>query len=1171
MIPATNSKLLVAEDWTKIYQSFNNPDFKSYDYDTLRRSAVQYLKANYPEDFNDYIESSEFIALVDLICYLGQNLSFRIDLNARENFLETAQRRDSILRLAQLISYNAQRNVPASGILKITAMSTTDNVIDNNGINLANQIISWNDPSNNNWYQQWILVMNSAMPSGMTFGTPSLSDTIDGILTDQYRINTTQTATPTYSFSKSINGIAMGFEIVSATFQDKNYIYEEAPLPGRQPGIIWRNDNQGAGSKNTGFFMHFKQGTLNSNTFTINNPVPNEIVGINATDINNSDVWLWQLNADGTYNKEWTKVDATVGNNVIYNSLNLNTRTLYAVTSRINDQVDLNFADGNFGDLPKGNFTLYYRQSNGLMYNISPTEINGLLVRIPYVNNAGQEQILSLTLSLQYSVYNSAPAETDASIKQKAPQNYYLQNRMITGEDYNIGPITVASDVIKVKSINRQSSGISKYFDLNDVTGRYSQTDIYAQDGIIYKEDQQLSFTFTFDNRNQAFGVLKSKIEPLLENPTIRNFYFDKYPRPDLSNINISWTLTQTESGQVRGYFKDKYDFASGITTPQQVGYFSSSNSQYITGGALIKFQPPEGKFYLPSGRLTDQADSTTRTYTWARVSLVTGDGSNSGNGLLNDGTGPIVLTGFVADGSIPVEIIPQLVTSLPFALENQIVNQIVGKLNFGLSFDRLTRAWYIVTDTNIDLQTKFSLIYQGDATNQNVDSSWIFAFQWTGTSYTAFYRKTNYVFESAEQTSFFIDDYKNNFDYISNTTIKDKISVLGINTIPNLGNTWRHGSAIPQSTLGVNGDFYLNTLNDIVSRKINGAWIVIPAGQTINELGKDHSLQVDESIVENDGYVEPKKVLISFYDSKNDGQIDDPDSFTIITDSQNTLVQTGFLGNFVYFQTMKDGSRYQLYPFSEFIAYPDESYVESPIDGQLYYFYSADVVKKYSAENLAYQLQPQFFARAGRSDLKFHYIHNSGEEKRIDPAKSNIIDIYMLTKSYDTAFRMWLLDTTQIEPMPPTTATLEDTYSQYLDPIKSISDTIIYHPAKYKILFGPAAELNLQATFRAVKNPNIPINDNNLKTRIISAINEFFALDNWNFGDSFNFSELSTYIMNMMTPDVVNFIIVPKNGSSFGNLFEIACQSNEIFVSGASVSDIEIITALTPSRLSIV
>ena len=153
MIPATKSQILVAEDWVKIYQTFKNADFKSYDFETLRRVAFQYLQQNYPEDFNDYIDSSEFVALVDLIAYLGQNLSFRIDLNARENFLETAQRTDSVLRLAQLVSYNPARNVPATGLLKITAIQTSDTIFDSNGINLANQVVAWNDPSNNNWYQ----------------------------------------------------------------------------------------------------------------------------------------------------------------------------------------------------------------------------------------------------------------------------------------------------------------------------------------------------------------------------------------------------------------------------------------------------------------------------------------------------------------------------------------------------------------------------------------------------------------------------------------------------------------------------------------------------------------------------------------------------------------------------------------------------------------------------------------------------------------------------------------------------------------------------------------------------------------------------------------------------------------------------------------------------------
>ena len=78
------NRLLLAEDWRRIYQSFRNADFQSYDFDNLRRTMINYLRENYPEDFNDYIESSEYLALIDLIAYMGQNISFRIDVLNKE-------------------------------------------------------------------------------------------------------------------------------------------------------------------------------------------------------------------------------------------------------------------------------------------------------------------------------------------------------------------------------------------------------------------------------------------------------------------------------------------------------------------------------------------------------------------------------------------------------------------------------------------------------------------------------------------------------------------------------------------------------------------------------------------------------------------------------------------------------------------------------------------------------------------------------------------------------------------------------------------------------------------------------------------------------------------------------------------------------------------------------
>ena len=80
------NNLLIAENWQKIYQSFKNANFQSYDFNNLRRTMIDYIRTNFPEDFNDYIESSEYLALIDLIAYVGQSIAFRVDLMPVKTF-----------------------------------------------------------------------------------------------------------------------------------------------------------------------------------------------------------------------------------------------------------------------------------------------------------------------------------------------------------------------------------------------------------------------------------------------------------------------------------------------------------------------------------------------------------------------------------------------------------------------------------------------------------------------------------------------------------------------------------------------------------------------------------------------------------------------------------------------------------------------------------------------------------------------------------------------------------------------------------------------------------------------------------------------------------------------------------------------------------------------------
>jgi hypothetical protein len=337
--------------------------------------------------------------------------------------------------------------------------------------------------------------------------------------------------------------------------------------------------------------------------------------------------------------------------------------------------------------------------------------------------------------------------------------------------------------------------------------------------------------------------------------------------------------------------------------------------------------------------------------------------------------------------------------------------------------------------------------------------------------------------------------------------------------------------------------------------------------------LGKDYQWQIDGAVIESDGYVDPKKVRVSFYDYNNSGQITDPDTFNNLVEPFSVSTDTEFFDKFVYFKKMSDGVRYQLQDSSKFLAFPTEDDVTELNYDALYYFYdpSIDVVKRLSADPATlnqFIYVPDYFARIGRSNLKFHYVHNSSENRRIDPSKSNLVDVYLLTLSYDSAYRNWLTSNDGPEPLAPTSQQLAENFSSSLDAIKTISDEIIFQPVRYKVLFGTRAAINLQATFKAVKNPSRTISDNELKTRILSAINEFFNLSNWDFGQSFYFSELSTYVMNLLTPDITNFVIVPKSNNNFGSQYEVTCLSNEIFVNGATVSDIEIINALTPSQL---
>jgi hypothetical protein len=211
-----------------------------------------------------------------------------------------------------------------------------------------------------------------------------------------------------------------------------------------------------------------------------------------------------------------------------------------------------------------------------------------------------------------------------------------------------------------------------------------------------------------------------------------------------------------------------------------------------------------------------------------------------------------------------------------------------------------------------------------------------------------------------------------------------------------------------------------------------------------------------------------------------------------------------------------------------------------------------------------------KYLVARGRGGLDFQYRHNSNNTTRIDPATTNIIDLYIVTQAYYTQYQNWLQDTTGTVALPPepTIDELQQAYGD-LDSYKMISDSVILNSVKFKPLFGLKAQTALQGKIKVIKNPGSVVSDSQIVSAVLTALNQYFTIDIWDFGDTFYFSELTAYLHLQLGTLVSSVVLVPNNpDQTFGDLYEVLSQPNEIFVNGATANDIIVISALTPANL---
>lgn len=1060
-----------AETWERVYTAFSDVNFAAFDYNTIKQSLLDYLKLYFSETFNDFIESSELIAIVEVFAYIGELLAYRVDVSSHENFITVAQRKDSILRLAKFISYTASRPIPARGLVKITSITTSESVIDANGNDLANRTIRWNDVSNPNWKEQFILVMNRILSQEFGSVRPTDRFQIQDVLFELYSLNTVPQQNGVFAYTANASGQSLPMELVPITYTTTNGIVERRPQNNSNFTIVYGQDGLGDSSDTTGFFCFTKQGTLQKFQAVFDGITPNQTYEIAADNINDTDVWINNIDpvtgnildlpsllpyrhetTDGK-SGEWIEVDLAHAQNVIFNTNPR--RNKYELETLLNNRLRVIFGDGEFADIPSGSFDIWARTSVDQDIVIPQASVVNAPATSTYVDSYNRTQTFSFTFSLIGSLQNASASESMEHVRVTAPAVYYSQDRMVNGKDYNVFMLQDPS-ILKLRAINRTFTGDSKYIAWHDPSTTYENVKIFGDDGMVYFQDVPTSVaTPTID----ANTLISTYVEPLLSSTDVQ--------------VQI---------------------LAAGVAPNFYRMLLNTTEKTRITAAVEPPPVPASVDMYY-----------NTQTYEWFAIKR---------------SDDPTVALGSVGwpQAFITSPIIQIDQTSI---FETQYtVTRVAKRLVFQ---SPTTKFW----NTNNAMR-----VVEYDTLNSDYDN--VVVLQANPNN-----NRSNILLQN---WSFYVLGQENiiagpDIGLIDNT----RISVLPVDV---------SGSGVPP---GLNPDvFGGGGLSDIFNVKQVIDLSQYITNNTFPATGVDITLPIY--------YVKAVGDVV-VYDANNNPVpsstitwIENPAE--VLVTNKIRVFHPGFQADGVTLNT------------SIKVRVNEYVYMTRPTPADAWYpaVVSVESMSAYAQSVLANT--GLWIRYAGRAQLNFAWFHRSPRYHLVDPAPTNIIDTFIITKGYYLNTKRWLDGETPTKPDAPTPFDMRASYGHLLDN-KMISDEDILHPGRFKILFGPRAQASLQCVFQVIKSQNSTLTDNQIKTEIVSTIRNFFDISVWEFGETFFFTELATEIHNALPSDISSVVLVPTSSNNmFGTLFQVKSQEDEVFIADVDTSLINIVAAYNPTNI---
>lgn len=1193
-----------AETWEKVYQAFSNVNFTSFDFDTVKQSLVDYTRTYYPEQFNDYIQSSEFIALLEMFAYICEQLAYRIDMISHENFITTAQRKQSILRLAKLISYKATRNVAVRGLVKFTSISTSEQVIDSRGTNLSGLTITWNDPNNPNWKEQFFLVMNRVLNS--RFGEPSKTYQIGDVVMDLYSLKNNSGSFPVGVFPFTVNtGVETHpMEIVPADI-DENGPFEREPDPIASLSVLYSNDGIGDGSDYTGFLGFVKQGVLTRVDYEIADLLPNREIEFSQPNINHTDVWVQRVDSTDRIIERWKQVDSISEQNLAFNDIR-DTRKKFEVDTLEGDRIKVVFGDGDFSDVPQGIFRFWMRQSVGRSIVIQKNRVVNQAMSFSYSGSTGNTETCAMTFSLTSTLQNGSATESIEHIRRSAPATYYAQNRMVNGQDYNTYMLKDPT-ILRLVAINRTFAGQPKYIDWNDASGKYENVKLFGDDLTMRYVSSINSQTTSVSGR----ALIDTVIEPLLNTSGVINMMLHisasdpvmrgvvSPPRRKFIEDNRGGTYLDKDGNLVSlissvtadGSLKEKTAMQGLI---DQHYYGEPLQTVVLADGTILGLIPDPDAFPTDDSKIYQE--NLPRTI----------DGVNRfPPGDIGSGLQPIGQQDYFAlrynrymrgigDGTIVVSptigVEYRAAATIPasnevFTIEVQADKQTLSvRSNLRGTFPSATiDEVYLFQPTGTTTPTALFTVNQGLTTDLEPGDAFILEIDaatgavtprlFPGTSSNVFNLNGWWqTLSSAElpdyaggivDSEFFEQKFTTDESSASLRQHSWLIFVKKIKSANTVIGYEVHSRELKLVIESPTTKFWYNSVdqlldNDTKKRVYDNIKVL---RSNVDYLGRpltrSHVYDVVGAVVDANGAITPSQLEIV------------PSDMLGVDESGNLVADS--LLQFENFAGAGEPNVDDI-SYEYFIVGAPDTILVNP-DPNLAAAKSAfgptpsGALAAYDATSgVWYGRRLSMPGANGDSGLDFMWSHFSPFTNIVDPSVTNIHDVYLMTRGYYDNVINYVRGLTDVAPTPPTPLELRGSYG-YLLNNKMLSDTVVLHPGKIRLLFGNMAEPQLRAKFKVVRQQGASLTNERIKEEILSVINTYFDIDNWDFGDTFYATELITLIHQRLPSDVASVVLVPVySTNSFGSMFTVESGHDEILQSAAELSDIEVVDALTPT-----